>query len=272
MRRDEKFSIKNDNQARIPRAWLCLLRDGMAVRCGAMVKMRSKKKRRAHVPADLATPEGRARAQRELTWGDHGFLRARFRNLHQISPEMWRSNQPSPRQIAAHAKERGIRTILNLRGPSTQGYYLLEKESCAKAGIGLVDFQVFSRDPPTREAIFAARDLFERIEYPALMHCKSGADRAGIMAVLYKLLRERVPFAEAVDQLSGKYLHIKHGKTGVLDFFFEAYAAFNAGKPAGQWKPFLDWVADDYDRAAVKEAFARQLGNGLQLDALLRRE
>lgn len=244
----------------------------MAVRCGAMVKMRSKKKRRAHVPADLATPEGRARAQRELTWGDHGFLRARFSNLHQISPEMWRSNQPSPRQIAAHAAERGIRTILNLRGPSTQGYYLLEKEACAKAGIELVDFQVFSRDPPTREAIFAARDLFERIEYPALMHCKSGADRAGIMAVLYKLLRERVPFAEAVDQLSGKYLHIKHGKTGVLDFFFEAYTAFNAGKPLGQWKPFLDWVADDYDRAAVKEAFARQLGNGLQLDALLRRE
>jgi len=237
-----------------------------------MVKMRSKKKRRAHIPADLATPEGRARAHRELTWGDHGFLRAWFSNLHRISPEMWRSNQPSPRQILAHAKERGIRTILNLRGPSTQGYYLLEKAACAKAGIELVDFQVFSRDPPTREAILAARDLFERIEYPALMHCKSGADRAGIMAVLYKLLRERAPFPEAVDQLSGKYLHIKQGKTGVLDAVFESYAAFNAGRPSGQWKPFLDWVGTDYDRAAVRDTFAHQLGSGWQLDVLLRRE
>ena len=237
-----------------------------------MVKVRSKKQRRSHVAADLSTPSGRARAGRELTWGDHGFLRARFRNLHQISPEMWRSNQPGPRQILAHSQKRGIRTILNLRGPSTQGYYLLEKEACEAAGIELVDFQMFSRDPPTREAIFAARDLFERIEYPALMHCKSGADRAGMMAVLYKLLRERVPFAEARAQLSGKYLHIKHGKTGVLDAFLDAYEAFNADRPAQNWKPFLDWVADDYDRAAVKEAFARALGNGPQLDVLLRRE
>jgi protein tyrosine/serine phosphatase len=237
-----------------------------------MVKVRSKKQRRSHVAADLSTPGGRARAGRELTWGDHGFLRARFRNLHQISPEMWRSNQPGPRQILAHAKKRGIRTILNLRGPSTQGYYLLEKEACEAAGIELVDFQMFSRDPPTREAIFAARDLFERIEYPALMHCKSGADRAGVMAVLYKLLRERVPFTEAKQQLSSKYLHIKHGKTGVLDAFFEAYEAFNAGRPTGSWKPFLDWVAEDYDRAAIKESFARALGKGPQLDVLLRRE
>ena len=237
-----------------------------------MVKMRSKKKRRAHVAADLSTASGRARAQRELTWVDHGFLRARFSNLHQISPEMWRSNQPSPRQIMAHAKERGIKTILNLRGPSTQGYYLLEKEACAAAGIDLVDFQVFSRDPPTREAILAAEDLFAQIRYPALMHCKSGADRAGIMAVLYKLLRERVSFHEASVQLSGKYLHIRHGKTGVLDAFLDAYAAYNSGKREKDWKPFLDWVREDYDRPAIKADFARKLGRGLQLDVLLRRE
>jgi len=237
-----------------------------------MVKLKSKANRKGHGPADLATPAGRARARRELIWGDHGFLRARFSNLHQISPEMWRSNQPSPRQVLAHARERGIRTILNLRGTTTKGYYLLEKEACQQAGIELVDFQVFSRDPPTRETIFAARDLFERIEYPALMHCKSGADRAGVMAVLYKLLRERVPYEEAAEQLSGKYLHVRQGKTGVLDAFIESYAAYNAGRPRGQWKPFLDWVAEDYDRPAVKEAFARKLGRGLQLDALLGRE
>lgn len=251
-----------------------LPRRAAPLRCDGMVKLtpKKKRKRRVHVPADLATPAGRARARRELVWGDHGFLRARFSNLHQISPEMWRSNQPSPRQILAHSTQRGIRTILNLRGPSTQGYYLLEKEACAAAGIELVDFQVFSRDPPTREAILAAGDLFARIEYPALMHCKSGADRAGIMSVLYKLLRERVSFTESVEQLSGKYLHIKHGKTGVLDAFLESYADFNSGKPDNDWKPFLDWVREDYDRAAVKEAFARKLGKGLQWDALLRRE
>ena len=78
--------------------------------------------------------------------------------------------------------------------------------------------------------MFAAKDLFESIEYPALMHCKSGADRAGLMSVLYKLLREKVPFEQAVEQLSLKYLHVKHGKTGMLDAFFQAYADYNAGR------------------------------------------
>ena len=237
-----------------------------------MVRLTSKKKRKPHIAADLATPKGRLRARRELIWGDHGFLRARFSNLHQISDEMWRSNQPSPRQIRDHAAQRGIRTILNLRGASTKGYYLLEKEACEELGITLIDFQVFSRDTPTVDALLAADELFRTIEYPALMHCKSGADRAGLMSVLYKLLREKASFDDAVEQLSLKYLHVKHGKTGMLDAFFQTYADFNAGKAPGDWKPFLDWAREDYDRLAVKEAFLEAFGNRLQIDKLIRRE
>lgn len=237
-----------------------------------MVKITPKSMRRPHVAPDLATPEGRARAWRELYLGDHHFLRAAFSNLHQISDEMWRSNQPSPAQIRAHAEKRGIRTILNLRGPSTKGFYLLEKEACEAAGIELVDFQLFSREPPSREKIFAAKELFANIAYPALMHCKSGADRAGMGAVLYKLLREEVPFEEAVGQLSGRYLHIKQGRTGVLDAFCEAYVRFNDGRDRADWKPFLDWVAEDYDAVAVKAEFLARLGKGPQLDTVLRRE
>lgn len=237
-----------------------------------MVKLSSKAARRAHVPADLTTPEGRARARRELTFGDHGFLRMRFRNLHQISGEMWRSNQPSPEQVLAHARDRGIRTIINLRGPTTRGFYLLEREACEKAGIALVDFQVFSREPPSKLAIHRAKDLFNTIAYPALMHCKSGADRAGIAAVLYMLLRQNAPFEVARAQLSGRYLHIRHGKTGVLDAVLDAYEEHNTGRRNEDWIPFLDWVDASYDPAAIKAAFLKRLGRSLQLDALLRRE
>jgi protein tyrosine/serine phosphatase len=231
-----------------------------------MVKLRRNKPK--HVAADLTTPDGRRRARRELVWGDHGFLRARFSNLHRISPEMWRSNQPSPRQIEAHARERGIRTIINLRGTTTRGYYLLEKEACEANGIHLVDFQVYSRDTPTVETILAARDLFEAMAYPALMHCKSGADRAGIMSVLYMHFRQGLPIAEAMKQLSLKYLHVKQGKTGMLDYFFESYLRFNAVTP----KPFLDWVREDYDRLAVKAEFLETFQSRLNIDRLLRRE
>lgn len=180
---------------------------------------------------------------------------------------MWRSNQPSPRQIEAHARERGIRTIINLRGASTRGYYLLEREACAANGIALVDFQVFSRDTPTCETILGARDLFASIAYPALMHCKSGADRAGLMAVLYRLVHEGRPLEEALEQLSLKYLHVRHGKTGVLDAVFEAYRA-----ETGARKPFLNWVEEDYDRERVKAAFLASFNARLNLDRLLRRE
>src|ERR1700755_2228302 len=87
---------------------------------------------------NLATPDGRARAERDLMWGDHGFLRAGFSNFHWIDPQMARAQQPSPKQIARYAQQ-GIKTILNLRGAYDTGYYALEREACEQNGIALVD-------------------------------------------------------------------------------------------------------------------------------------
>ena len=217
---------------------------------------------------DLATPAGRRRARNELIWGDHGFLRLKFRNLHRISDEMFRANQPSPEHIEGYARELGIKTIINLRGESAKGYYLLEKEACARNGIELVDFQMFSRDIPPPENVLAAKKLFDSIAYPALMHCKSGADRAGIMAVLYMHFRKGQPIAEALEMLSRKYLHIRQGKTGVLDFFFETYLAEGASNGLS----FQEWVEKGYDRAALKAQFLKTRKSKLNVDELLRRE
>ncbi len=219
-------------------------------------------------PIDLATPAGRRRARKELIWGDHGFLRLKFRNLHRISDEMYRANQPSPEHIAQYAKELGLKTILNLRGESPKGYYLLEKEACARNGIELVDFQMFSRDIPPPENVLEAKKLFDSISYPALMHCKSGADRAGIMAVLYMHFRKGQPIDQALEMLSRKYLHIRQGKTGVLDFFFETYLAEGASKGLS----FEEWVEKGYDRASLKAKFLKTRKSKLNVDELLRRE
>lgn len=237
---------------------------------GANRAIMSKRKTRKppHIPADLTLAAGRRRARREMFWGDHGFLRARFSNLHRISPEMWRSNQPSPQQIAAHQRERGVQTIINLRGESARGYYLLEKEACAQLGIKLIDYQVFSRDTPTREAVLGARDLFAELDYPALMHCKSGADRAGMMSVLYMIARQKQPVSVALSQLSFRYLHVKHGKTGMLDAFFEAAIEAGADAPDN----FFAWIDGAYDRVAVKAAFLKRTGRRVELDRLLGRE
>ena len=53
-----------------------------------------------------------------------------------------------------------------------------------------------------------------------LIHCKSGADRAGLMSALYLIIAKEQSAREAMGQLNWKYGHVKAAKTGVIDAFF----------------------------------------------------
>ena len=225
---------------------------------------------------EFETPEGQKRAWRSLMFGDHGFLRKVYDNTHQITDEMWRTYQPSPEMLKKW-KKRGIRTILNLRGmrrgKKQDGLYFLEEATCKDLGLEFVSFRAFSREAPTKEFVFGLRDLFEKIEYPAMLHCKSGADRAGIASVLYLFLHKGRPFEEALDQLSFKYGHVKEGKTGILDHFFEEYK--KAAERSGAEKTpahFLAWVENEYDKDAVAASFEPTKLGTLVTETILRRE
>ena len=202
----------------------------------------------------------------ELMLKDHGVLRLAWHNLHQIDAQMWRSNQPTPGRVEQAAKA-GIKTIINLRGPRIDGGWKLEAEACKKANITLIDFTARSRAAPDKEMLCGARDLFNSIEKPALMHCKSGADRAGLMAALYVLIHCKKPVAEAMKQLSLRYLHVRQAKTGMLDRFFEAYAPYEA-----QGMAFFDWVDTIYDPKALHDEFMARPWAEKLVDGILRRE
>jgi protein tyrosine/serine phosphatase len=101
------------------------------------------------------------------------------------------------------------------------------------------------------------------------MHCKSGADRAGIMSVFYMHFRQGKTISEALDQLHLRYLHVKQGKTGVLDYTFERY--LEQGEPAGM--SFLEWVESPmYDPAGMKADFRANMWGSLVTERLLKRE
>ena len=200
---------------------------------------------------------------------DHGFIRDIYCNIHQVADGVWRSAQPAPWHLR-WAKRQGIRTILNLRGRrDTCGSYILEREACTELGLTLVDFPIRSRSPLDRETLRAAMTLFGELDYPVLMHCKSGADRAGLMATLYLFLHEGVPLRQAMrKQLSLTYGHMKQAKTGVIDFFFERFLAEGEETAAG----FAHWVDTRYDRDALEAEFQEDWLAGLIINFILRRE
>ncbi len=216
---------------------------------------------------DLNIPAHRKQALRELYWGDHGFLRLWFHNHHHLGEGMYRENQPSPKRIAIWA-DMGIKTVINLRGESPKGYYLLEKEACKAHGLTLIDYRMYSRDVHDAKTIKGARDLFETIEYPAVMHCKSGADRTGIMGVLYRHFKLGEPIAKAVEQLDFKYLHVRQGKTGMLDFFFKDYLAY----AEIHGTDFMEWVETVYEPQDVKARFMSHWSGNALTEFILRRE
>lgn len=198
---------------------------------------------------------------------DHLIIRLAFPNCHRLSDEAWRAAQPLPHQVREYAR-RGVRTVVNLRGKTDSSTYLYEEAACRAAGIELIDFRIRSRAAPTRAEVLAARDLFSTVTYPMVLHCKSGADRVGLMSALYLHTRRGVPIAEARRQLSLRYGHIRQADTGILDHVFEAYLAYAAETPIA----FYDWVETVYDPEEVTRLLHSRGWANRIVDKILRRE
>ncbi|MCR9267909.1 MAG: hypothetical protein NXI03_10095, partial [Alphaproteobacteria bacterium] len=98
------------------------------------------------MPYDLNDPKDRERAWQDFLWKDHGILRQKFHNMHEVGGGMWRSNQPSPQRLEALA-EQGFKTILNIRGTQPGVcYYDLEKDACERLGLVMIDMPFGSRE------------------------------------------------------------------------------------------------------------------------------
>ena len=211
----------------------------------------------------------RIRAILDMWFVDHGFIRDIYLNLHPVSQTVWRSAQPAPHHLKKIAKM-GIKTILNLRGRRDScGSYILEREACEKYGLTLIDFPIRSRAPLEKATLQAALKLFSTLEYPILIHCKSGADRAGFMSVFYLFTQLAIPLDIAMNKhLSLSYGHIKQAKTGIIDYFYQSYLNQNKNHSIS----FEDWIDKTYDPLLLEKEFKQHWIYGLFVDWILRRE
>lgn len=203
---------------------------------------------------DIATPWGRFWSKVHYHIFDHAFLRVFWTNFWPVAPGVYRSNQPTHARFQ-RMKDMGIKTVINLRGTDRRAHYLFEEESCRKLGLTLVNCKLHARRARPAVQFLEIIDALRTTEKPLVFHCKSGADRAGIVAAMYKLVFEGASVAEARKQLGLKYLHLKFTRTGVQDYILDVYEARQTQGSIG----FEDWLKTEYDHDAMNEAyFARR--------------
>ncbi|MCR9069700.1 MAG: tyrosine-protein phosphatase [Rhodobacteraceae bacterium] len=195
---------------------------------------------RAHFNVAPTDVESWRRARIYMLWFDHAVLRLFWTNQMQIAPGVIRSNHPTPGRLH-RLKRRGVVSVLTLRGSADSAHYATEKIYCRELGLTLHAIGFSDKSAPPKASLTALIDKFRTIEKPFLMHCKSGADRAGLASALYLLVIEGKPLAEARRMLSPRFLHFKGSKTGVLDRVLDQYETESAGRD------FETWLEESYD-------------------------
>lgn len=216
---------------------------------------------------ELNTKAGRRNAWVDALFVDHAIFRLVWTNFAAVEPGiLYRSNHPTPGKLAAFTRRVGLRSLINLRGQAKNGSDALSRDTAARLGLEFYDMALESRGAPQKDRILRLAGIYRDMRGPALIHCKSGADRAGLAAGLYVAIHGGSS-AAALRQLSLRFGHIKQSKTGILDAFFHTYAREGEGK-----KPFLDWVREDYDEARLRAEYKSGKLAGFVNDVVLRRE
>jgi protein tyrosine/serine phosphatase len=216
---------------------------------------------------DLSTSRGRRNAWIDALFVDHAVLRILWTNFATVKPGvLYRSNHPTPGNLRVFVRRVGIKSVINLRGLAKNGSDALSRDAAARLGLDFYDMAMESRGAPHKDRILRLAEIFGAMRGPALIHCKSGADRAGLAAGLFVLLQGGT-VGEAMGQLSLRYGHIKQAKTGILDAFFLTYKRDGEGR-----KAFLDWVREDYSEDSLRASFKANALAGFVTDRVLRRE
>jgi protein tyrosine/serine phosphatase len=116
----------------------------------------------------------------------------------------------------------------------------------------MVNLHLNARRAAPRSELLALIETFRTAEKPLLVHCKSGADRAGLASAIYLLAIEGRPIGVARRQLGPRYVHFRWSQTGICDHLLDAYEARLARGAIG----FEDWIAQEYNPADLEASFA----------------
>jgi uncharacterized protein (TIGR01244 family) len=115
-------------------------------------------------------------------------------NLHRVSPELYRSAQPTAEGIQ-QLGALGIKTIVNLRSRHSDRDLLRATE------VHYEQIPMQAWDPEEQEVVQFLRLVTDPQHTPVLVHCEHGADRAGAMCAVYRVAVEGWSKEEAVREM-----------------------------------------------------------------------
>lgn len=150
-------------------------------------------------------------------------------NFHQVvAGELYRSGQPTAERIAQYVHEKGIKTIINLRGSNPKvPWYEAEVAESARLGVTHIDFAMSAKRELTYAQAGELLQLLRNAPKPILIHCEGGADRTGLASALYLAGIKRSGEESAESQMSLRFGHIALPFLGAyaMDRTFESLEA-----------------------------------------------
>jgi protein tyrosine/serine phosphatase len=149
-----------------------------------------------------------------------------FGNFDEVVPgQYYRSAQPNAAKLKKYIERHGIRSVLNLRGNNSRHkWYRDEVTITAAHGVQFANFRMSAHKQLTDAQFAELLALLDDLPKPILVHCKSGADRTGLVSAIYAHRIAGLSQAEANRMISFRYGHIG------IPFLSEAFAMDKAWK------------------------------------------
>lgn len=143
-------------------------------------------------------------------------------NFHVVTiGEVYRSAQLDRDGLNRYIPAYGIRSIVNLRGEHDgAGWYKEEIKASDRYHVRHYDVRLSADKAPDAGRVRKLIKIFRTAPRPVLLHCKAGADRAGLASAMWLTVIDSEPKDVASQQLSIKYGHMPVGPTQALDRFF----------------------------------------------------
>jgi protein-tyrosine phosphatase family protein len=170
-------------------------------------------------------------------------------NEHTVIPgRVYRSAQLSREKLERTIADKKIRTVINLRGCCpAMAWYQADAGATHATGISQEDITLSAKRYPHPGEIGRLIEVFDRTDYPVLLHCAAGADRTGLASAIAVLLLTDPGLAAARRQLWPRYGHFAVGRMTRLDEFLDYYEReLEASGDAHTPERFRRWFAQSY--------------------------